>query len=630
MVDGIRGPSQFDGIIAVGEATNRDAALCAPAFLARLLGEAAGIPEWVESPPRDDLARAFAGLGVFARARLLALIPESTLQEIFSLAEERDSPQLLEAIFHLARDLENTDRLPAAAALYSGLASLTEPSPLRSRVQARLDAVLGRGDAGTRAEFLLRRLAAQSTETSSLFGMVLAGLGYARGRLAAAALLGSAAANPLTRGLGARFLSGTSGLLLEAPAFVLGARALRSLSGGGAAPEHGTLAQELLGGYLSFGAMHLAGGLGRLALGAWGRGALGEGALRTVLPSFSLFAGLLLGRRVEEEMGLRERQPRATTFTDTLATLLQLRVASRLLPATAPPEALLRRTLLEVAPSGREASSRVSPGFIWNDRLALASNPARGGVPASGLGRPPRRDPLREHIVFMSSDSEGPGDGPRPGRPGAKVIYLDAVRAGRRREDPTPLRVETNRPNSESLSRRMLEADDPEIWIESLRHAMVTWHPIQSVRQFNADFFTIEARLGQQPAYVSGLLGHLAIRDAAAAKTLLVLLDLAPAHSWLRSDGEVQTAIRRRAGEVLSEEELQDTAHVLHSRFLSATGSPNLGNAFARRRGEALWRDRLTRVPSVFLPALRDVTLGEDQFLFLTQRLGLHSEGYPG
>lgn len=630
MVDGIRGPSQFDGIFSRGAAADRGASLRATAFLARLLGEAAGIPEWVESPPREELARAFAGLGVLARGRLLALIPESTLQEIFALAEERDPAQLLEALLHLARGLENTDRLPAATALYAGLAALPDPSPARTGARSRLDAVLGRGDAWTRAEFLLRRLAAHSTETSSLGGMVLAGIGYARARLGAAALLGSAAANPLTRNLGARLLSGTAGLLLEAPAFVLGSRTLRRITAETAASEQGPWTQELLGAYLSFGAMHLVGGLGSLALGAWGRGAFGEGALRAVLPSLSPFVGLLLGRRLEEELGLRERQPRATTFTDALATLLQLRVSSRLLPATASPEALTRRTLLEAAPSGRESPGRVRPAFEWPGRLAPALNSAGAGIPASGHGGPPRRDPMREHIVFMSSDSEGPGDGaPRPGRPGAKVIYLDSARARRQREDPTPLRIETELSNSENLSRRMLEAGDPDLWIESLRHAMVTWHPIQSVRQFNAEFFTIESRLGQQPAYVSGLLGHLAIRDAAAAKTLLVLLDLAPAHSWLRMDAEVQTAIRRRAGEVLSEEELQDTAHVLHSRFVTATARPHPGNAFAHRRGEVLWRERLTRVPAVFLPALRDVTLGDKQFLFLTRHLGFHAENYP-
>ncbi|MCC6272707.1 MAG: hypothetical protein IT572_04515 [Deltaproteobacteria bacterium] len=630
MVDGIRGPNQFDGIFSRGAAADRGASLCAPAFLARLLGEAARIPEWVEGPPPEDLARAFAGLGASARGRLLTLIPESTLQEIFALAEERDPAQFLEALFHLARGLENTDRLPAAAALYAGLAALPDPSPARDGARSRLDAVLGRGDAWARAEFLVRRLAAHSTEIASLGGMVLAGIGYARARLGVAALLGSTAANPLTRGLGARFLSGTAGLLLEAPAFVLGSRILRRITGERAASEQGSGTQELLGAYLSFGAMHLVGGLGSLALGAWGREAFGEGALRAVLPSLSLFAGLLLGRRLEEELGLRERQPRATTFTDALATLLQLRVAARLLPTTASPETLIRRALLETAPSGRESPGRVAPAFSWHGRLAPALHPAGAGVPATGREGPPRRDPLREHIVFMSSDSEGPGGGSsRPGRPGAKVIYLDAVRAGRRREDPTPRRVETESPDPESLSRRMLAADDPDLWIESLRHAMVTWHPVQSVRQFNADFFTIESRLGQQPAYVSGLLGHLAIRDAAAAKTLLVLLDLAPAHSWLRMDAEVQTAIRRRAGEVLSEEELQDTAHVLHSRFVTATARPHPGNAFAHRRGELLWREKLTRVPAVFLPALRDVTLGDKQFLFLTRHLGFHAENYP-
>ncbi|KAB2841799.1 hypothetical protein F9K50_03295 [bacterium] len=612
------------------ETADGNGPLCAPAFLARLLGEAAGIPEWREAPPREDLARAFAGLGTSTRRRLLALIPESTLLEIFSIAKERDLAQFLQALFQVAHTLENNERLPAASALYSALASLSEASPLRDRARARLDAVLGRGEPGARAEFLLRRLAGQSTEPCGLFGMVLAGLGYSRARLAAATLLGSASANPLTRGLGARTLSGIAGLLLEAPAFVFGARAAQAVSAGRADPHYTDLSQELLGSYLSFGAMHLVGGLGRLALGAWGRGAYGEGLLRLAVPPLSLFGGLLLGRRFEEELGLRRAQPRATTFIDTLATLLQLGVAGRMVPAVTTPEALWRRSLLERAPSGRESRTYPGTDLGWRGRWEAFGASATAGISHPTLSRTRRREPWREHLTLMSNNSEGDGRGPREGATGGKIVSLAAYRERRkRREDPTPLRVTTDRPEAETLSRRLLEAADADLWVDSLRHAMLTWHPTQSVRQFNAEFLTIEARLARHPAYLSALLGHLAIRDRPAAKSLLVLLDLAPAESWLRGDGEVQTALRRRVSETLSEEEVHDAAHVLHSRFLDATASPVRGDSRVRNWGESLWRQRLLQVPAVFLPALRDVTLGDSQFLFLTHRLGLHSEVYP-
>jgi hypothetical protein len=184
--------------------------------------------------------------------------------------------------------------------------------------------------------------------------------------------------------------------------------------------------------------------------------------------------------------------------------------------------------------------------------------------------------------------------------------------------------------DSQDLGRRMLSASEPEHWLEVLRLSMATWKSRPPSRVLQRDFQFLERRLETRPEYVTILLGHMAVRHPRALKVLLLQLDLLPSDSWLRRDAETQEASRLRGSRAYPSESLQDSAELLHSRFRFLMRARNSNFApSSEELGRGAWESRLRLLPAIFVPVLRDPSLGDAQFLFLTEQLGFHAEGYP-
>ncbi|MDL1873267.1 hypothetical protein FBR05_13890, partial [Deltaproteobacteria bacterium PRO3] len=143
-----------------------------------------------------------------------------------SLSRETIPELFYEAALAFAARQEAAQRLETALEVYARLVREAEAFPgIQSRAQARLDAIEGRGPGSPRAEFLLRRLAQEASEPTALFAMGAAGAAFRLTRLAALSRLSAApAANFLTRGFGARAISGLAGFAVEAPTFTLAGR----------------------------------------------------------------------------------------------------------------------------------------------------------------------------------------------------------------------------------------------------------------------------------------------------------------------------------------------------------------------------------------------------------------------
>ncbi|KAB2839607.1 hypothetical protein F9K50_07290, partial [bacterium] len=252
------------------------------------------------------------------------------------------NPELyFEEVLAFAARQESEQRLELAAEVYAQL--LREagdyPAVLR-RARERLDAVEGRGNWAPRAEFLLRRLAQESSEPTALFAMGAAGAAFRVTRLAALSRLSAApTANFLTRGFGARAISGLAGFAVEAPTFTLAGRLAGTALGREQDWSLRVLGRDLASSFLVLGGLKLAG---------WGAGAAYRGVsgtagtrsfqpLRALFQQSGMFAGILLGHGMEAWTGLRRPVDGATTLVDSLAMLLQFNVAGRLVHAASGP-----------------------------------------------------------------------------------------------------------------------------------------------------------------------------------------------------------------------------------------------------------------------------------------------------
>ncbi len=351
------------------------------------------------------------------------------LAELRSLRRERDPELFFEALLGLGRRLEARGRLEAAGEIYATVVQEADAvgavppltgdkreRPLRIRAQESLDAILGRGAFGPRAEFLLRDLARQSSDPAMLFAMGTAGAVFRMMRLMTLSRL-VARQHPgfLTQLLGAGRLASLTAFALEAPAFTLAARlgneALgRSQDWGGRA-----LGRDVASSYLVLGGMKLAG---------WGSGAAyrgianpvgalracpplrGERPLQLLFQQGGMLTGILLGHSLEEHFGLRPHRDGATTLTDSLAMLLQFHVAGRLTRHAFGPSFAAWEAGLDLRAS-RLALPR-PPAFrgpFGLDGFAFAQ-----AVPAGAASRPPRRPELgRPQVLMMVGRGRGGG-----------------------------------------------------------------------------------------------------------------------------------------------------------------------------------------------------------------------------
>ncbi|MCC6272024.1 MAG: hypothetical protein IT572_01035 [Deltaproteobacteria bacterium] len=298
----------------------------------------------------------FASLATSSHASLREsrrLWVPATRLELQSLARESDAGLRTEGMLALARREEAAGRLEAAAELYAEVAQDADAvgavppltgdkreRPLRIRAQEHLNAILGRGAIGPRAEFLLRNLAQQSSDPAMLFAMGTAGAVFRITRLATLSRL-AATAKPgiLTQLIGAGRLASLTGFALEAPAFTLAGRLGNGVLGRRQDWSGTALGRDFASSYLVLGGLKLAGWASGAAYRSYASpvGAVracpplrGERPLQTLFQQGGMLTGILLGHALEEHLGLRPHRDGATTLTDSLAMLLQLNVAGRL------------------------------------------------------------------------------------------------------------------------------------------------------------------------------------------------------------------------------------------------------------------------------------------------------------
>ncbi|MCC7344481.1 MAG: hypothetical protein IT573_06040, partial [Deltaproteobacteria bacterium] len=217
----------------------------ASASLSRRPAETHATPTAVA--PRELVARIQSHFG--------ATLSPSVRMELNGLAAESDAGLFYEGLLGLAGREERNDRLEFASALYSAVAEAAPSSPLQQRAQARLDAIVGRGAIGNRAEFLLRRLARDASHPSMLVGMAGAQAVFGLSRMAILSrLAASPTTNFFTRGFGARALASTGAFMLEAPSFVAFTRGANAALGQEQDWRLATLGREVAGSFITLGA----------------------------------------------------------------------------------------------------------------------------------------------------------------------------------------------------------------------------------------------------------------------------------------------------------------------------------------------------------------------------------------
>ncbi len=250
--------------------------------------------------------------------------------ELLSLSRETDAELLGEGLLQWASRQEQAEHLENASLVYgilSGRAGSATSSyinvaeGLRTRAGQRLDAVLGRGSVGPRAEFLTRRLAREATNPVMLLGMGVGSAVFSGGRAAIlSGLLSRPAAGIFSRGLGARALASAGAFALEVPAFWGTTKGLNEwLHPGVQSWDAATNLREMAGLGITLGALKLA-----------GRGTSSLVPRNAPAQQAGMLGGILLGHRLEEAVGFRRPVDGATTLTDSLAMLLQFHVGGRL------------------------------------------------------------------------------------------------------------------------------------------------------------------------------------------------------------------------------------------------------------------------------------------------------------
>lgn len=354
----------------------------------------------------------------------------SVRAELDSLARETDPGLFYEGLLGLAGREERDDRLEFASAIYSTVAESGPNRPLQERAQARLDAIVGRGAIGNRAEFLLRRLARDASHPSMLVGMAGAQAVFGLSRMAILSrLAASPTTNFFTRGFGARALASTGAFMLEAPSFVAFTRGANAALGQEQDWRLATLGREVAGSFITLGALKTA---GALSTGAFNRihgiNPLTGRATRLtglsafsqrVLPQAAMFGGIVAGHSLETRLGIREHVDGATTMVDSLAMLLQFHVGGRLMHHAMPGVAAFNHEL-NVRSELVARTPRPTPE-ISSDGFSSLLQPALAGAGGPGEALPGREvfEPRLPDRLYMTANGEGNGHGAKGNSGGA-------------------------------------------------------------------------------------------------------------------------------------------------------------------------------------------------------------------
>ncbi len=318
----------------------------------------------------------FSARSVAASLRSVPGLSAGDRAELQALAGEGDEALFWEGLLHLGMRLEAGHREGAAVEVYASAVGALSPFTgegriLQRRFQTRLDAILGRGEWGPRAEFLLRRLATEASDPAALLALGAAGAAYRLTRLGALSRLVAAPANVWTRGFGARAAASLAGFAVEAPAFTISGRLAGAALGRPQEWGAAALGRDAASSYLVLGGLKLAGWASGSAYRRFAGpvGAERVPPLRTLFQQSGLLTGILLGHSLEQWAGLRPRLDGATTLID----------------SPGPPAAIQRRGI-SAAPSVRAFAA-------WGAGLDRQAEIAASGPRArreAWFGRSPR------------------------------------------------------------------------------------------------------------------------------------------------------------------------------------------------------------------------------------------------
>ncbi len=294
--------------------------------------------------------------------------PEN-LAELSSLAAEKTPEMFFAGLLSFGQRLQDQGKVDLAAEVYSaivgaGLVSApghgggrmdaprpsndlpaggrTQGPPLQvaNLAQKRLNAILGKGSFGPRAEVLLGNFAGAASDYRMIVPMIAGSAVYNLARTAALARFTASAGRAWYQtGMGARLSSGLVGFAFEVPTFSLSSRSLMHFSGEAVSWDSGAVGKDLLGATLTLGALKLFGYVGNRAflkthgfsefgvptrLNSWAKFS------QVAYPQAAMFGGMLAAHKLEEGIGLRPHVDGATTVMDTLASLLSLGIGSHL------------------------------------------------------------------------------------------------------------------------------------------------------------------------------------------------------------------------------------------------------------------------------------------------------------
>lgn len=258
-----------------------------------------------------------------------------------ALRSEADPALFFSDLIRFGLKLEQSERSAEAARLFAATTAFLELAPeslaaFRASAEKNFQALAGRGDFGPRAELLLRRLCKDATDPASLAAMGVAAPLFRAGRLWTAARFQGASLLPEALALGGGFFAETAG-------FTLTHKAVSSALGRPQDWSPSGLFREWASGALVLGSLKTMGAASRESLRAYMRAErlplLAQeygmhGLAVSALPQIGMYGGIVLGHRLEEFFGLREKSGDAALLADSLATLLHLNVGGALVAKT--------------------------------------------------------------------------------------------------------------------------------------------------------------------------------------------------------------------------------------------------------------------------------------------------------
>lgn len=278
---------------------------------------------------------------VFSNPELLSAfenrLSSASVAEWETLNAERDPQMRYEGLVNFGRRLQSSGNLEAAAQILAATAEHLKDSPdtfARYGVIAQRQylTLVGRGDLGGRAEWLLDRFCAEASDPASLVAMGLAQPLFRFGRLLTAARFQRAAWTTEALAFGGGFLAETSG-------FTLSHKAIATALGKPQDWSFQAWGKEMASAALFLGSLKAFGQFNRIGIQSYMRsGALtrftqefGIHSLAVhAIPQLGNFVGILLGHRLQERFGFREKSEASHALLDGAVTLLQLHVGASL------------------------------------------------------------------------------------------------------------------------------------------------------------------------------------------------------------------------------------------------------------------------------------------------------------